>query len=115
MESLVQCSMEVAKIFKTIQKIAKKERVEVYVVGGYVRDCLLGIEQNKDIDFVVIGSGLKFARAFDKEMKESFGSAQDKAGSLVEFPDFDTARYVITPPPPPSRGELKGGVGVMEL
>ncbi len=75
--------------FKTIYKVAKKEKVEVYAVGGYVRDALLGKSETalKDVDFVVIGSGLGFAKAFDKEMKEG--------GSLVEFAEFDTARYVL--------------------
>ncbi|MBI5222296.1 MAG: HD domain-containing protein [Candidatus Magasanikbacteria bacterium] len=79
--------MNLKKIFKIIYNIAKKEKVDVYVVGGFVRDCLLGVEDSKDVDFVVIGSGLEFAKAFDKEMKEG--------GSLVEFPEFDTARYII--------------------
>ena len=87
--------MELEKIFKTIYKVAKKEKVEICVVGGYVRDSLLGIKNNpsanaqgkQDLDFVVQGSGLEFAKKFDEEMKQS--------GSLVEFPDFDTARYVI--------------------
>ena len=80
--------METKKIFSKIYKIAKKEKVEVYVVGGYVRDNLLGLKEKKDIDFVVVGSGLEFTKALDKELKE--------VGSLVEFPDFDTARYVFT-------------------
>lgn len=79
--------MKLEQIFKIIQKKAKKEKVDVYVVGGYVRDALLAVEQNKDVDFVVIGSGLEFAKKFDKEMKE--------LGSLVEFPEFDTARYIM--------------------
>jgi tRNA nucleotidyltransferase/poly(A) polymerase len=79
--------MNLAEIFKIIDKIAKKQATPVYTVGGFVRDLLLGIEQKKDIDFVVVGSGLEFAREFDKKMKEE--------GSLVEFPDFDTARYII--------------------
>ncbi|MBU2542705.1 CCA tRNA nucleotidyltransferase [Patescibacteria group bacterium] len=87
--------MNVKKILKTIYKVAKKEGVEVYAVGGHVRDLLLSIKEKKDIDFVVIGSGLEFAKKLDKELGESFGSAQDKVGSLVEFPDFDTARYVV--------------------
>lgn len=79
--------MNVKKILKTIYKVAKKEGVEVYAVGGHVRDLLLSIKEKKDIDFVVIGSGLEFAKKLDKEFKE--------VGSLVEFPDFDTARYVV--------------------
>lgn len=80
--------MESRKIFSKIYKVAKKKKVEVYVVGGYVRDTLLNLSEKKDIDFVVVGSGLDFARALDKELKE--------IGSLVEFPDFDMARYVFT-------------------
>lgn len=79
--------MDEKKIFKVIYKIAKASKVDVYVVGGYVRDEILGKNVAKDIDFVVLGSGLQFAKLFDKELKES--------GSLVEFPDFDTARYVL--------------------
>ncbi len=74
-------------VFKKIASISKKEKTPVYVVGGFVRDLLLGLEQKKDVDFVVVGSGLAFAKKFDEAMKEE--------GSLVEFPDFDTARYVF--------------------
>ncbi len=58
---------------------------------------------------MVSGSGLEFAKAFDKELKQS--------GSLVEFPEFDTARYVITPPlcPPLIKGGKWGGIGQIEL
>ena len=79
--------MDQQKIFKTICKIAKQEKTDVYVVGGFVRDELLAIKDKKDLDFVVIGSGLEFAKKFDEAVKQ--------IGSLIEFPDFDTARYVI--------------------
>lgn len=74
-------------IFKQVNSVSKKTKVPVYVVGGFVRDFLLGREQKKDVDFVVVGSGLEFAKKFDE--------ATEQAGSLVEFPDFDTARYII--------------------
>jgi len=79
--------VKVNKLLKKIYKLAKQEQVDVYVVGGYVRDQLLGISEGKDIDFVVVGSGLEFARKLDKKLRQK--------GSLVEFPDFDTARYVL--------------------
>ena len=75
------------ELFKIIAKLAKKEKTPVYFVGGFVRDLLLGRTQKKDIDFVVEGSGLVFAKLLDQALKEE--------GSLVEFSDFDTARYVI--------------------
>ena len=91
--------MNLKNIFKIINKIAKKEKVEVYAVGGYVRDMLMtrvrglyahdadNADKKTDVDFVVAGSGLEFARKFDRELKQE--------GSLVEFFDFDTARYVL--------------------
>lgn len=75
-------------LFKQLSELAKQEKTPVYIVGGFVRDVLLGRTQKKDIDFVVEGSGLAFAKKVD----EAFG----QTGSLVEFPDFDTARYIIT-------------------
>lgn len=79
--------MEPSKIIKKINSCAKKEKQQVYLVGGFVRDFILQRGEKRDIDFVVVGSGLEFAKKFDLYMKE--------LGSLVEFPDFDTARYVI--------------------
>ena len=79
--------MNLKKVLKKIYKVGKDNNTQIYTVGGYVRDRLLGIKKNKDIDFVVVGSGLDFAKKLDIELKE--------LGSLVEFPDFDTARYII--------------------
>ncbi|MDP2692590.1 MAG: HD domain-containing protein [bacterium] len=82
------------KLYKLIYKISKTSKMDAYVVGGFVRDEILKkdktlrqAQRKRDVDFVVLGSGLEFARLFDKEIKEE--------GSLVEFPDFDTARYVL--------------------
>lgn len=79
--------VEVHDIFKTIDTLAKKDGSPAYVVGGFVRDFLLGKAQDRDLDFVVVGSGLTFAKRFD--------TAFIGKGRLVEFPDFDTARYLI--------------------
>lgn len=46
--------------FKVVAAIAAESRQPVYVVGGYVRDLLLG-RPCKDIDFVVLGSGEQLA------------------------------------------------------
>ncbi len=79
--------LSIPGIFKKVNSVSKKTKIPAYIVGGFVRDFFLGIEQKKDIDFVVVGSGLEFAKKFDEDMKQK--------GSLVEFPDFDTARYII--------------------
>jgi tRNA nucleotidyltransferase/poly(A) polymerase len=48
-------------IFHTIQTEAQKLGVEVYVIGGFVRDLILG-RPNTDIDFVANMHGVELAR-----------------------------------------------------
>jgi poly(A) polymerase len=74
-------------VFQKIAQLSEKNKIASYVVGGFVRDRLLDKKEKRDIDFVVVGSGLAFAREFDVELNQ--------LGSLVEFPGFDTARYII--------------------
>jgi len=79
--------ISVEKILKKIFVVSKKNKIPVYLVGGFVRDFIMGVPQKKDIDFVVEGCGIKFAELFDESIK--------KEGSLIKFSDFDTARYII--------------------
>lgn len=72
-------------IVKKIGNIAEKYKYEVYAVGGYVRDKLLEIDA-KDIDFVVVGDGVKFAKIVAKELGRK---------RLILFPRFRTARLVL--------------------
>ena len=61
--------------------VADREGIAVYVVGGYVRDFMLGKEV-KDTDIVVIGSGVEFAKIVAKD----FGRT-----NLILFENFGTA------------------------
>ncbi len=72
------------KIFSTLSEVVSAENVRAFVIGGWVRDCLLKRDHpEKDIDIVVIGSGIKIAksaaRRFDPQLKVSvfknFGTA----------------------------------------
>jgi poly(A) polymerase len=66
--------------------------IRVFVVGGYVRDLLLG-RPGKDIDILVMGDGVAFARDFAREAGgltvvpfERFGTAMvPVGGGKVEF------------------------------
>jgi poly(A) polymerase len=42
-------------VLRTLSQLAPELGIEAYVVGGYVRDRLLGREASKDIDVVVVG------------------------------------------------------------
>lgn len=50
------------EVIKTISEIARERSVEIYVVGGYVRDRIMGYESN-DIDFVIVGDSIQFAKS----------------------------------------------------
>lgn len=69
------------EVLATIGAIADKEGFEAYVVGGYVRDKLLGKEV-KDIDIVIVGDAIAFAHVVAK----TFGNT-----NVVVFEKFGTA------------------------
>ena len=82
------------KIFEAISKAGKAIGQDVYVVGGYVRDYYLDrLDEEMDIDFVTIGSGIKIARAVAERLQadslsvfKKFGTAQLKYDGLeLEF------------------------------
>ena len=56
------------KIFKIISQVAYDRGQSVYVVGGYVRDLLLGRKSPTDIDFVTESSGIELAQAVAKSI-----------------------------------------------
>ncbi|MFY0598679.1 MAG: HD domain-containing protein [Cyclobacteriaceae bacterium] len=67
---------------KLVSEVARELSVEVYVIGGYVRDLLL--ERNsKDIDFVCLGNGIDLARGVSKKL--------GKEASLSVYKNFGTA------------------------
>jgi len=51
---------EIRDLFNLVRVLGKERQVKVFVVGGFVRDLLLGVA-NLDIDLVVEGDGLEFA------------------------------------------------------
>src|SRR5688572_13702976 len=79
-------------VFKVASQIASENNIEAYVIGGYVRDLILE-RPSKDIDIVVIGNGLEFARLCADKLRvkkvscfENFGTAHFKYKDLdVEF------------------------------
>ncbi|NEN23113.1 HD domain-containing protein [Cryomorpha ignava] len=54
-------------VFKMLKKVVEKENCEAYVIGGFVRDTLLGRE-GKDLDIVAVGDGIALANAVAQEI-----------------------------------------------
>ena len=48
-------------IFKIIAKASQELNVQSFVIGGFVRDFILGRDSKKDIDIVAVGSGIELA------------------------------------------------------
>lgn len=79
-------------VFKVAGQIAAEQGIEAYVIGGYVRDIILE-RPSKDIDIVVVGSGVDFAAACAEKLRvkkvsffKNYGTAQFKYKDLdVEF------------------------------
>lgn len=71
------------KIIKEIGVLAQELGVSIYIVGGVVRDILLG-KRNLDLDLVVVGDAIHFAKKF----------AHQKKMRVVTHPQFGTATLV---------------------
>lgn len=78
-------------VFKVISKMAAQQKVDAYVIGGFVRDIFLN-RPSKDVDIVVLGNGPDFATTVAQALNtpltifKSFGTAMLKYQDLeVEF------------------------------
>ncbi|UQD57406.1 CCA tRNA nucleotidyltransferase [Flavobacterium sp. K5-23] len=54
------------KIFEVISQASQELNVDSYVIGGFVRDYILGRDFKKDIDIVAVGSGIELALKVSK-------------------------------------------------
>ena len=70
-----------SKIFKMAGELGESMGYGVYLVGGYVRDLFLN-RDNKDIDLMVEGDGIKFAESLSRVLN---------AGQVVIYDKFKTA------------------------
>ncbi len=74
------------KIFKILSDVVTAENVRAFVIGGWVRDCLLERDHpEKDIDIVVIGNGINIARKTAKKV--------DPVIKVTIFKNFGTAMF----------------------
>lgn len=92
LEILIKQKVSHLKVVDVISQIAERDKVQVYAVGGFVRDVILNRERN-DLDVLVIGSGIDFAKNVADKLKienvsyyKNFGTAHfDYQGMNIEF------------------------------
>ena len=71
-------------VFKVASQIVSEQGLEAYVVGGFVRDLILG-RPSKDIDIVVVGNGLELAKACAEKLRVK---------KVSFFDHFGTAHFI---------------------
>lgn len=81
-EMHTQLPRNIYSLLKDISKSATKANMSVYLIGGIVRDIILG-QPNDDIDIVVEGDGIAFA----KQLHSDYG------GKVILHENFKTATW----------------------
>ncbi|MBT3253385.1 MAG: HD domain-containing protein [Candidatus Marinimicrobia bacterium] len=71
----------ILSVLERAGRLAETINIECYTVGGFVRDLILDVP-SKDVDIMVIGDGLDFARKLGKELG---------VPDIVEYGEFGTA------------------------
>ncbi|MGB5991823.1 MAG: CBS domain-containing protein, partial [Desulfobacterales bacterium] len=73
-------------VLKTIGEKAKEIGYDAYVVGGFVRDLFL-YRNNEDIDIVIEGDGIEFAKKYAKIVGARIHSHSKFGTAVIIFPD----------------------------
>lgn len=74
--------LDLWRLISLLGEVGASQGQRLYLVGGWVRDLLLGVEGG-DMDLVVEGDAMALARAL----------AGDHGGEVVSHPRFGTAKY----------------------
>ena len=103
----------IQKVLEQAGRVAQRMGFRAFIVGGFVRDLLLGIE-NLDVDLVIEGDGIDFATELARQLKgevkrhRGFGTATivlpdgfrlDVATSRSESYSFPAALPQVKPAP----------------
>jgi len=76
----------IVQILRDLGRAGENLDLPVYAVGGFVRDLLLGIE-NDDIDVTIEGNGILFAETFAREFGCRVKSHEKFGTAVIVFPD----------------------------
>jgi poly(A) polymerase len=84
----------VHKVLKIAGEISEKESIPAYVVGGFVRDLIMGKKIN-DIDIMTIGDGIGFAKKIAEQIDVKKVISFEKFGTAL-IPNKDIQIEVAT-------------------
>jgi tRNA nucleotidyltransferase (CCA-adding enzyme) len=84
---IVDClSREMVQLLQAIGGVADKLRYNAFAVGGFVRDLLLK-KPNLDLDIVIEGDGIGFAKAFAADLGGRYRTHERFKTAVVLMPD----------------------------
>ncbi len=105
-------SLKQSGVLDWVKKLQKEfSKAEVYLVGGAVRDAILGVKDNKDYDFVVKSVPMKKLEEFlnklgwVEELGKNFGVLKFKPKRFLKNKDFEPLDIAL----PRSEFSLKPG------
>ncbi|RYY35035.1 MAG: HD domain-containing protein [Sphingobacteriaceae bacterium] len=75
-------------IFKILSQIAGEQNVQIYAIGGFVRDLLLQ-RPSKDIDIVVIGNGIAFAETVAQKLNVQVSVFKNFGTAMLRYHDLE--------------------------
>lgn len=78
-----QLPADVFALLQQMSETASRMNIPIYLIGGIVRDMLLN-KPNDDIDIVVEGDGILFAK----------GLQEDYGGEVMQYDSFGTATWI---------------------
>lgn len=79
-------SPEIKQLLKNMGEIGRDLGAPLYVVGGFVRDLLLD-RKIEDIDIVVEGDGIEFAKVYAKQQGCRVNTHKKFGTAVIVFPD----------------------------
>jgi len=94
---------EILELLREMGRVGQELGFRIYVVGGFVRDLLLG-RDNLDLDVVVEGDGISFAKVFGERTGVRVRVHKRMGTATITFPDgyridVATARMEYYPQP----------------
>ena len=77
-------------VFKVLNEAANESGIKTFVVGGFVRDILLQ-RPNKDIDIVVEGNGIEFAKKVANKLENvrGFSVFKNFGTAMIKLDDYE--------------------------
>ena len=77
----------IVKLLRTIGQLGDDLEFSVYIVGGFVRDLLLRSAENFDLDIVVEGDGVRFAKVLARQFEARIKVHRKFCTAVVVLPD----------------------------